>query len=77
MAFLFFGMGKVASTGLPLCLLSQCLELNSRRGEDGQQGIFLCLVIVGVTSNSLVRGKQDSWPVWQVTAGSWGPPVLR
>lgn len=44
------GMGKVASTGLPLCLLSWCLELNSRKGKDGQQGVFLCLVIVGVTN---------------------------
>jgi len=22
-------------------------------------------------------GKQDSWPVWQVTAGSQGPPATR
>lgn len=49
-AFFFSGMGRVASTGLPLCLLSWCLELNSRKGEDGHQGILLCLVIVGVTN---------------------------
>jgi len=35
-AFSFSGMGKVASTGLPFCLLCWCLELNSRKGKDGQ-----------------------------------------
>lgn len=52
MATFFCGMGKVASTGLPLCLPSWCLELNSRKGEDGQQGNLLCFVIVGVTNGA-------------------------
>lgn len=52
-AFFFSGMGKVAITGLPLCLISRCLEWNSRKGVDGQQGIFLCLVIVGVTNGEM------------------------
>lgn len=52
-AFLFSSTDKVASTGIPLCHLSWCFDLNSRKGEDGQQEIWMCLVTVQVADGEI------------------------
>lgn len=67
-----FWQGKVASIGLPFSffLLSGIFE----KGEDGRQGIFLCLATVGVTNGKmglLASGASQQW------GQSWGPLVPR
>lgn len=59
-AFPFSGKETRQAQGF-LSLFSFSLKLIFEKGEDGQQGIFLCLATVGVTN-----GTQ---PVWQVNSG--------
>lgn len=69
-AVLFSSTGKVASTGIPLCHLFWCLDLNSRKGKDGQQEILMCLVTVGVADGELRLLGSGTRP-----SGGRGPPV--
>lgn len=43
------------------------MELNTKRGEDGLQSIFLCFSDCG-------SGEGASQPVWQVSSREPGPP---
>lgn len=57
-----------------LSLFSFSLKLIFEKGEDGQQGIFLCLATVGVTNGKMGLSASVASQQW---GRSWGPLVPR